>query len=185
MGAERRVAGLVPLQRAAGQGRGAPHGRPWAGRRERRLAREVGTALVAAALTACGRGSPAPLAPAAGSAATSQQIEALARQALTLDAAGDRSADTLYASDALVVANARIRVAAPRFAAVAPGGRVTIAATTVTLQGRFAWVMVDYRWLNLEQRLAEVGRATFVCEQRPAGWRIVHAHSSQPLPWER
>ncbi len=186
MRVERRLTGHVPFQRAPAQSRGAPHGRPWAGRRERRLARGVGTALVAAALTACGRGQTTPpLTVPASATGTSQQVEALARQALTLDAAGDRGADTLYASDALVVANARIRVAAPRFAAVTPGGRVTIAAATVTLQGRFAWVMVDYRWFNLEQRLAEVGRVTFVCEQRPAGWRIVHAHSSQPLPWER
>lgn len=121
----------------------------------------------------------------AGAAGTTQQIETMARQALAADAAGDRSADTLYASDAIVVANARIRLAAPRFAGVSYGGRVSVAAATVTLQGRFAWVMVDYRWVNVEQRLAEAGRATFVCEQRPEGWRIVHAHSSQVLPWDR
>ncbi len=153
---------------------------------DRRGGRALAGALVAAALASCaGPAAPPPAPVAASVAATSRQAEALARAALTLDAAGDGSADTLYASDALVVANARIRVAAPRFAGVVPGGRVTIAASTVTLQGRFAWVMMDYRWFNLERRLAEVGRATVICEQRPAGWRIVHAHSSQPLPWER
>src|SRR2546427_8485131 len=69
------------------------------------------------------------------------QMQAIARQALTLDAAGDRAADTLYAPDALVVANARARFAAPRFAGVGYGGRITVAAATVTLEGRFAWVM--------------------------------------------
>ncbi len=116
---------------------------------------------------------------------TPGRIEALVRLAVTLDAAGDRTADTLYAPEALVVANARVRLAAPRFAGVGYGGRVTVAAATVTLEGRFAWVMADYRWINLRLNQAEAGRATFVCEQKSSGWRIVHAHSSQLLPWER
>src|SRR3989475_8870776 len=95
------------------------------------------------------------------------QMQAIARQALALDAAGDRAADTLYAPEALVVANARVRLATPRFAGVGYGGRVTVAAATVTLEGRFAWVLVDYRWINSERKQAEAGRATFVCEQQP------------------
>jgi ketosteroid isomerase-like protein len=46
-------------------------------------------------------------------------------------------------------------------------------------------VLVDYRWINSERNQAETGRATFVCEQKPKGWRIVHVHSSQILPWDR
>lgn len=114
-------------------------------------------------------------------------VQGLVRLALTLDAAGDRSADTLYAPDAQVIGNARIRLAAPRFAGVTTGGtagRVTVSAATVTLEGRFAWVQVDYRWISAADRRAEVGRATVICEQRAGGWKIVHAHSSQPLPWE-
>jgi len=91
----------------------------------------------------------------------------------------------LYAQEALVVANARVRSAAPRFAGVGYGGRVTVAAANVTLAGRFAWAMVDYRWVNPAQNQAEAGRATFICEEKPGGWRIIHAHSSQVLPWER
>ena len=34
------------------------------------------------------------------------------------------------------------------------------------------------------RRVAPSG-ATFVCEQKPKGWRIVHVHSSQILPWDR
>src|SRR5207302_6470943 len=64
------------------------------------------------------------------------QMQAIARQALTLDAAGDRAADTLYAPDALVVANARVRFAAPRFAGVGYGGRITVAGATVTPERR-------------------------------------------------
>lgn len=117
---------------------------------------------------------------------TSSSIEDMVRLALTLDAAGDRSADTLYASSALVVANGRARLAAPRFAGVGYGGRVTITTANVTIQGRFAWGMMDYRWFNLPQNQAEVGRVTFVCENREAaGWKIVHLHSSQQLPWDR
>jgi ketosteroid isomerase-like protein len=106
--------------------------------------------------------------------------------ALTLDAAGDRRADTLYTSDALVVGNARVRLAAPRFAGIASAGsgRVTITAANATVEGRLAWVLVDYRWVNPAERRAEAGRATFICEWRGNSWKIVHAHSSQPLPWE-
>ena len=83
----------------------------------------------------------------------------MARQALLLDAKGDRAADTLYAPEALVVANARVRLATPRFAGIGYGGRVTVAAAQVTLEGRFAWVLVDYRWINSERNQAEAGRA--------------------------
>jgi hypothetical protein len=31
---------------------------------------------------------------------------------------------------------------------------------------------------------AEAGRATFVCEQKPKRWRIIHVHASQVLPWD-
>ncbi len=114
------------------------------------------------------------------------EVQALVRLALTLDAAGDRRADTLYASDALVVGNARVRLAAPRFAGItkASAGRVTITAANATVEGRLAWVLVDYRWINPAERRAEAGRATVICERRGDGWKIVHAHSSQPLPWE-
>ncbi|HEX4574699.1 MAG TPA: nuclear transport factor 2 family protein [Gemmatimonadales bacterium] len=112
-------------------------------------------------------------------------IQDLARQALLLDAAGDRAADTLYAPTALVVANARVRLGSPRFAGVGSGGRVTMAAAAVTLEGRFAWSVVDYRWIDGQNKQADAGRATFVCEQQPRGWKIVHVHSSQLLPWDR
>src|SRR3989454_8387681 len=67
------------------------------------------------------------------------QMQAIARQALTLDAAGDRAADTLYAPDALVVANARVRFAAPPFAGGGYGGRSTLAAPAGAPGGRGGW----------------------------------------------
>jgi len=118
-------------------------------------------------------------------AATPNDVETLARLAVSLDAAADRAADTLYWPDAVVIGNARVRLAAPRLAGIGNDGRVTIAAATVTLEGRFAWVLLDYRWVNAQQRLPEAGRATFVFERRERGWKIVHLHSSQVLPWER
>jgi ketosteroid isomerase-like protein len=113
-------------------------------------------------------------------------VQNVVRLALTLDAAADRNADTLYASDAVVVGNARIRLAAPRFAGVggAGSGRVTITAANATVSGGLAWVLVDYRWISSAEQRADVGRATVICERRGSGWKIVHAHSSQPLPWE-
>ncbi|HEV8265850.1 MAG TPA: nuclear transport factor 2 family protein [Gemmatimonadales bacterium] len=141
----------------------------------------LGAAVVGACVTR-------PVTPRGATAlALPDDVQALVRLALTLDAAGDRSADTLYTSDAVVVANARVRLATPRFAGISDGGRVTVAGANVTLAGRFAWVLVDYRWINAPQRLAEAGRATFVCERREggSGWKIVHVHSSQLLPWDR
>src|SRR2546426_3317578 len=90
------------------------------------------------------------LAPSGATAAvgTPDMVQEMARRALLLDAQGDRAADTLYAPEALVVANARVRFAAPRFAGVGYGGRVTVAASSVTLEGRFAWILADYRWID-------------------------------------
>jgi len=118
-------------------------------------------------------------------AATPDAIETMARLAVGLDAKSDPTADSLYSPDAVVVANARVRLAAPRLAGVGAGGQVTVLGATVTLEGRFAWVLIDYRWSNVQQRLAEAGRATMVFEQRERGWKIVHLHSSQLLPWDR
>jgi len=113
--------------------------------------------------------------------------EAVVRLAIALDATGDRSADTLYPPEAIVIRNARGRLAAPRFAGITSttgAGRVTITAATANVEGRFAWVLVDYSWLNPTERGEEAGRATFICERRGENWKIAHAHSSQPLPWE-
>ena len=142
----------------------------------------LATALGTACVTRTRRLAPSGTTEALG---TPDMVQEMARQALFLDAKGDRAADTLYAPDAFVVANARVRLATPRFAGIGYGGRVTVAAAAVTLEGRFAWVLVDYRWINTARNQAEAGRATFVCEQKPKGWRIVHVHSSQVLPWDR
>src|SRR3989475_6449291 len=93
-----------------------------------RRAASLAVTLLAACVTHTRRvGVPSAQPVAAG---LPDQMQAIARQALTLDAAGDRAADTLYAPDALVVANARVRFAAPRFAGVGDGGQIPLPAPT-------------------------------------------------------
>jgi hypothetical protein len=149
----------------------------------RRLA--TGAALVLGCAAACVSRTVRPREVTAVGGSATDEVQAVVQLALTLDAAGDSHADTLYTSDAVVVGNARIRQAAPRFAGITIGaGRVTTTAANATIAGRVAWVLVDYRWVNPAERRAEVGRATIICERRGESWKIVHAHSSQPLPWE-
>jgi ketosteroid isomerase-like protein len=148
--------------------------------------RRLAAALLAGALlSACSTRTVQPRQEVTASSAGTSDVQTVVRQALTLDAAGDRKADTLYTPDAVVVGNARVRFAAPRFAGISvPGsGRVTITAANATVSGGMAWVLMDYRWISSTDQRAEVGRATVICERRGSGWKIVHAHSSQPLPW--
>src|SRR5713101_3119026 len=77
-------------------------------------------ALLAGCVTRTQRLTPSASAAALG---TPELIQTMVQRALVLDAAGDRTSDTLYAPEALVVANARPRFAAPRFAGVGYGGR--------------------------------------------------------------
>jgi hypothetical protein len=147
-----------------------------------RVESAAAAALVVTACVTRAVGTPTVTLSGASSAAP---VEALVRAALLADAAGDAAADTLYAPGATVIANARVRLRTPRFAGVGAGGRASVTAATATLEGRFAWVTLDYRWVNVEQRVAMVGRATVLCQQREGQWRIMHLHSSQPLPWEQ
>jgi hypothetical protein len=149
-----------------------------------RADRAVAAAATALLMAGCGPRTRSPQ-PTLSGPSTSADVDAVVRRALQADAAGDTTADTLYAPDALVIANARLRLRAPRLAGVAYGGRLSIAAASTTMAGRFAWVLVDYRWFNLETNQAAGGRATVVCALGERGWKIVHLHSSQPLPWER
>ena len=118
-------------------------------------------------------------------AGTTVDVDALIRAALQLDAASDRAADTLYTPESQVIANGRARFAHPRFAGVSYGGRITVGSSNVTVEGRWAWAAVDYRWIGSQAGQVEAGRATVVCVRRERGWRILHVHSSQLLPWDR
>src|SRR2546428_5630823 len=141
--------------------------------------------VAVAVLTACTTSTIRPGEVTAVGGSGTDEVQAVVQLALTLDAAGDSHADTLYTADALVVGNARIRQAAPRFAGITIGaGRVTIAGANATIVGRVAWVLVDYRWVNPAERRAEVGRATVICERRGGSGETLRAHSSQPLALE-
>lgn len=141
-------------------------------------------ALLALALSACVTQRTSTIVPALSGPGTSDAVEEVVRTALRADAAGDPSADTLYTPGALVIANARVRLRTPRLAGVGYGGRISIASVSATMEGRFAWVLLDYRWVNVEANNTATGRATVVCQLVEGRWRIVHLHSSQPLPWE-
>ncbi|HXV90214.1 MAG TPA: nuclear transport factor 2 family protein [Gemmatimonadales bacterium] len=143
-----------------------------------------GAALLALALSACVSQRTSTIVPALSGPGTSDAVEQVVRSALRADADGDPSADTLYTPGALVIANARVRLRTPRLAGVGYGGRITIASVSATMEGRFAWVLLDYRWVNVEANNIATGRATVVCQLVEGRWRIVHLHSSQPLPWE-
>jgi hypothetical protein len=144
-----------------------------------------GTALLAFALTACTVSQrPSTVEPTLSGPGTSQAVEDVVRAALRADAAGDPSADTLYTPGAVVIANARLRLRTPRLAGVGYGGRLSVVASQATMEGRFAWVQLDYRWVNVEANNTATGRATVLCQLVEGRWRIVHLHSSQPLPWE-
>lgn len=143
-----------------------------------------GAALLALALSACVTQRTSTIVPALSGPGTSDAVEEVVRTALRADAAGDPSADTLYTPGALVIANARVRLRTPRLAGVGYGGRISIASVSATMEGRFAWVLLDYRWVNVEANNTATGRATVVCQLVEGRWRIVHLHSSQPLPWE-
>jgi hypothetical protein len=143
-----------------------------------------GPALLALALSACVTQRSSTIVPALSGPGTSDAVEEVVRTALRADAAGDPSADTLYTPGALVIANARVRLRTPRLAGVGYGGRITVASVSATMEGRFAWVLLDYRWVNVEANNTATGRATVVCQLVEGRWRIVHLHSSQPLPWE-
>jgi hypothetical protein len=89
-------------------------------------------------------------------------------------------ADSLWATDATVVADGELRAEAPRFAGVGLGGEVAITTSRLEVRQTLIWVYLEYRWLSLRDGAAREGKATVLLTPRPSGtgWRIVHAHSS-------
>jgi hypothetical protein len=91
-------------------------------------------------------------------------------------------ADSLWESDATIIANGEQRYAPPRFAGVEPGGEVAITSSRLEVRQSLVWVYLEYRWLSVQDGIARAGKATVLLTPRTggAGWRIVHLHSSTP-----
>jgi hypothetical protein len=108
-------------------------------------------------------------------------LEALATAALKADARLD-PADTLFMSDAEVIAEGMRRTGVPRFAGVEAGGQVVLGSIRIDQAGHFAWASFDYRWLAGDRDQFHEGRATLVFTRVAAAegsaWRIAHLHSS-------
>lgn len=90
------------------------------------------------------------------------------------------SADSLWDSDAVVVANGASRDAPPRFAGIEPGGEAAITSSRLEVRQSVVWVYFEYRWISVRDARAREGRATVILTPKAggAGWKIVHAHSS-------
>ncbi|GBD31443.1 MAG: hypothetical protein KatS3mg081_1153 [Gemmatimonadales bacterium] len=110
-----------------------------------------------------------------------EQVRAVVQEALQADAAS-RSADTLYAIGASVVADGLPRTAPPRFAGIRTGGSVMVSNIALEITPFLAWATAEYRWLTPEGSLGALGRATFVLERLGGQWRIKHVHSSAIQP---
>lgn len=92
--------------------------------------------------------------------------------------------DSLFANEALVVADGELRRSVPRLAGVGLGGALHLVTTRVSASGAYVWGVIEYRWLPMfESDAVRVGVATVVIARlRDGSWRIVHLHSSSPTP---
>lgn len=90
--------------------------------------------------------------------------------------------DSLYAVDALVLADGEARHSVPRLAGVGLGGTLQLVTTWVAARGAFVWGVFEYRWLPMfESDAMRMGVATVVIARlRDGNWRVVHLHSSSP-----
>lgn len=120
---------------------------------------------------------------ATGPVVSDQEVRAVVRRAMELDAAG-QPADSLYQTGSTIVANGRPRLSSPRYAGIGRGGVLSIQNISMELSLPLAWGVVRYAWAARDGTSLEAGQATFVLERGPTGWQIVHVHSSLPVPWE-
>lgn len=91
--------------------------------------------------------------------------------------------DSLYAPDALVIADGEVRYGIPRFAGIGGRGSVAVTATRLEVRGTMAWVQAEYRWVAAAGDSAREARVTLILTPNEKGaWRIRHAHSSAPPP---
>jgi len=102
---------------------------------------------------------------------------------VSLEAQGNRDADTLLSTDAdFILTGVKVH-ARPRLAGLNGIGEAAIEESDCTLAGAFAWVVIGYAFHGRTADLDERARATFVVEKQRAGWRIRHVHSSMVERW--
>ncbi len=150
------------------------------------------TVLVLLALTACGGGSPPPqvmptTAPQVTTTMAALEADSVANTFISrlVQSENDLTEpDSLFADDALVIADGEPRGSVPRLAGVGLGGILQLVTTRVASRGAFVWGVMEYRWLpSFASDVLRVGVATLIIAKLPDGtWRIVHLHSSSPRP---
>jgi len=125
--------------------------------------------------------APAPAAPILSPGIVEEPVTAVLSAALDADRRM-ATADSLWDSDATVIANGELRYAPPRFAGIEPGGDVAITSSRLEVRQSLVWVFLEYRWLSVKDGVARDGKATVLLTPQAgaAGWRIVHLHSSTP-----
>lgn len=91
--------------------------------------------------------------------------------------------DTLFAPEAIVVADGEPRIATPRLASSRLGGMIQLVSTRLNSRGGFVWGVFEYRWVpRFDSDALSQGLATVVIGLQPdGGWRILHLHSSSPV----
>lgn len=90
--------------------------------------------------------------------------------------------DTLFAPEAIVVADGEPRISTPRLASSRVGGQIQLVSTRLSARGGFVWGVFEYRWVpRFSSDALSQGLATIVIGlQSDGGWRILHLHSSSP-----
>ena len=132
-------------------------------------------------LAACG-GSRTLALPADIPVAPDDHLSDVVTAALEADGRLER-ADSLYATDAVVIAEGEVRYGVPRFAGIGGQGSVAITATRLEVRSGIAWAQAAYRWVAASADSAGEGRVTLILSPNEKGaWRIRHAHSSAPPP---
>lgn len=144
-----------------------------------RLRTILGAGLCLAA--ACGGAKPA-LIPQDTSVVPDDRLVDLVTVALQADGR-EETLDSLYATDALVIADGEVRYGTPRYAGISGRGSVAVTSTRLEVRGSMAWVQAEYRWVAAAGDSAREGRVTLILSPNEKGaWRIRHAHSSAPPP---
>jgi outer membrane murein-binding lipoprotein Lpp len=101
------------------------------------------------------------------------------------EARGEQTVDTLLASGADFIVTGTAATNRPRLAGVPGVGTGSVGELRIQVAGDYAWAIANYSWVGENPAGGEVGRATFILQRLPAGWRIHHVHSSHVARWDR